>query len=132
MQSSSAFNFILSVLDDKFAAVHGGDDFGDTLLFYNGLVGVGGTFVGELVDVANLDLMTDQTYNFWVRYEESTGTISIGDANDRTTPLGTGSYIPVSGTPVKVRHVFVSNAAVSGVATFKICLPASKYNSITL
>ncbi len=121
---------MLTVIDDSASPVThtDGDDVGDTLLYYDG---VGGTFVGELVDDANLNLMDGQTYNYWVRYEESTGTISIGDANDRTTPLGTRSYIPGSGTPVKVRHVFVSYASqTDGVASFKICLPASKYNSI--
>ncbi|XP_072047959.1 uncharacterized protein [Amphiura filiformis] len=118
--NSENLHYYQIILDDSNANFHGSATNGDTLLFRDG---TGGTFLDDIVPndgPAGL-LKDDQSYSFWLRYEESSGSISMGDPSDRTVTLTAYSDGPTNALDVK--HIFVKSST-SDSASFKICLPA--------
>ncbi|XP_072032854.1 uncharacterized protein [Amphiura filiformis] len=112
------------ILDDTDAITHGSTANGDTTLFRDGIPG-GGTFLDEFVSIDGEGLLKNDgsvDYSFWLKYEQSSGTISIGDPSDRNTAIA--QYSDGSGNALAVKHIYVKSSTADS-ASFKVCLPVS-------
>ncbi|XP_072033625.1 uncharacterized protein [Amphiura filiformis] len=115
--------FYQIILDDSAANTHDSSAAnGDTTLFRDGIP-AGGMFLDVFEPLVGMGLLQDgMTFQFWLKYDESSGTISIGDISDRST--STASYSVGSNNAVEVKHIYVKSSTAAS-ASFKVCLPAS-------